>query len=129
MNNMNHEQILKDVIELVRQASQIVTSRDFTVKEKSTKEDIVTSADLDVQTFLCDKLRHLLPLSGFLCEEKHLSDTRHDYVWVIDPIDGTTNYSRGINECAISVALLLQGKPIIGVVYAPFIDLMFTAID
>ncbi len=126
---LNYEKTLKSVSALVRQAAKIVKSRDFTVEEKSTKDDIVTSADIGVQTFLCDKLKKLLPESGFLCEEKHLSDVNHDYVWVIDPIDGTTNFSRNINECAISVALLYRRKPVIGAVYAPFLDFIFTAAD
>lgn len=125
----NYKKLLEATVEIIRQASEIVKSEDFTVEEKSVKEDILTSADIGVQNFLCEKLKKLLPQSGFLCEEKHMSDLKHDYVWVIDPIDGTTNYSRNIDECAISVALLYNRKPVIGVVYAPLKDYLFTATD
>ncbi len=125
---MKYSELCKNVINTVKRASEIMLERSFTVERKSTEEDIVTSADVAVQKFLFGELGKLLPESGFLGEEKHLSDIAHEYVWVIDPIDGTTNYSRGLSECAVSVALLYNGKPVIGVVYAPFEKLLFSAV-
>lgn len=124
----NYIALSKDLIKIIRKAAIIVKEHNFTIQKKSTEEDIVTSADIEVQNFLCSELKKLLPSSGFLCEEKHLIDVKHDYTWVIDPIDGTTNFSRGISECVISVALLYSNLPIIGVVFAPFKHYMFSAV-
>lgn len=124
----NYLALSKDIIDIVRKSADIVKGRNFTIQIKSTDEDIVTSADIDVQNYLCLKLKKLLPQSGFLCEERHLVDTEYEYTWVIDPIDGTTNFSRDISDCAISVALLHKHTPVVGVVYAPFKHCMFSAI-
>jgi len=124
----NYTALCKSVIKIVKSAASIVKARNFEIRQKSTDEDIVTSADVGVQNFLCAELKNLLPLSGFLCEEKHLIDVKHDYIWVIDPIDGTTNFSRDILECAISVCLLYKNEPVVGVVFAPFLNYLFSAV-
>lgn len=100
----------------------------FTVKQKDSFANVVTSHDVEIQAFLCKELACLLPGCGFLCEENDLIQTQgKEYVFVIDPIDGTANYAHGVKESAISVALLQNGKPLVGVVYNPFHDEMFYA--
>ena len=90
---------------IVREASRLMVSDGFEIEQKGGCENIVTSSDVAVQNFLCERLLQLMPVSGFLCEEKDINDTRHEYTWIIDPIDGTANYSRGIDQCAICVGL------------------------
>ncbi|MDE7082971.1 MAG: inositol monophosphatase [Clostridia bacterium] len=124
----NYIVLIKDIIKTVKKAYGIAKERDFTIQKKSTNEDIVTSADIEVQNYLCTELKKLLPSSGFLCEENHLFDNNYDYTWVIDPIDGTTNFSRGISDYVISVALLYNNMPIAGVVYAPLKNYLFSAV-
>ena len=93
----------------------------FEVHDKGSRENLVTSSDLAVQDFLTERLSALLPGSGFLCEEEDLNDYEgHAFVWVIDPIDGTANYARANENCAISVALLREGQAYMGVVYSPW---------
>ena len=100
----------------------------FAVKEKGARENIVTSSDLAVQHFLTRELRDRYPEVGFLCEEEDMKDIQgHEAVWVIDPIDGTYNYSRGNENCCISVALVQNGEPLIGVVYSPWRNELYTA--
>ena len=120
--------LIKDIIKIVKNTDGIVKKHNFTIQKKSTNEDIVTSADIEVQNYLCSELKKLLPSSGFLCEEQHLIDNKNEFTWVIDPIDGTTNFSRNISECVISIALLSRNVPVIGVVYAPFKHYLFSAV-
>ena len=124
---MNMDSLITSVQDIVREASSLMVKNGFSVKEKGSLENIVTSSDLAVQHFLTRRFRELLPESGFLCEEEDLSDTGHEYVWIIDPIDGTANYARGIRECAISVALVRNGSPWLGVVYSPWRGDMWSA--
>ena len=118
---------LEQIAKTVREASRLMVRDGFTVKEKGTLENIVTTSDVAVQDFLTGRLAELLPGSGFLCEEKDLSDLDHEYVWIIDPIDGTANYARGIASCCISVALIRNGKSLYGVVYSPWRGELYTA--
>ncbi len=101
----------------------------FEISSKGGYSNIVTSSDVAVQKFLCEKLAAALPGSGFYCEEEDFITMKTDgYVWVIDPIDGTANYSRGIPNCAISVALVKDNIAQMGVVYSPYANELFTAV-
>ncbi len=120
--------LLKQVIDLAVQASSFMKDVEFDVSEKGGAVNIVTTADVNVQRFLCQNLVKILPDSGFICEEEDFKDVQHEYVWVIDPIDGTANFSRGIPECAICIALVKDKQAIMGVVYNPYHDETFYAI-
>ena len=120
------EKLKEAVVSIVRQASQLMMKQDFKINEKDGAANIVTSSDLAVQHFLCEKLKALLPESEFFCEEEDLQH-EGEYVWIIDPIDGTANYARGFGESAISVALSHKGEVVFGVVYNPYKEHMFTA--
>jgi myo-inositol-1(or 4)-monophosphatase len=103
------------VIDVVREAVELVKNTNFSVSEKGDVTDIVTTNDILSQNFLIDRLGRLIPGSGFHSEEG-VCDKNKEYVWIIDPIDGTANYSRGISDCAISVALAQGGRVVLGVV-------------
>ena len=118
--------LLNSLIEVVKEASLIMTS-DYEIIIKGGLPNIATSNDIAVQKFLFLKLKEILPGSGFLCEEENSSHIKND-TWIIDPIDGTTNYSRGLDSCAISVALMHEADIILGVVYLPYKNELFTAI-
>lgn len=80
----------------------------------------VTALDRDVETFLRGELRRHFPDHGLLGEE-HADDIAAgaDYVWAIDPIDGTTNFAAGLPLFGISIGLLYQGRPILGCIWVP----------
>lgn len=118
---------LNELIETVREASSLMTLDHFEISQKGGYANIVTSSDLAVQDFLCGRLAELLPGSGFLCEERNVHDASHEYTWIIDPIDGTANYSRGIDQCAICVGLRHGDGMLMGVVYLPRTGEMFSA--
>ena len=122
------DSLLPQTIAAVREASSLMVRDGFSVKEKGSVENIVTSSDLAVQHYLTEKLGTILPGSGFLCEEEDFSDTSHRYVWIVDPIDGTANYARGLESCCISVALTEDGIPVMGVVYSPWRGELYHAV-
>ena len=115
------------VIEIISEAISLIKDAVFSITEKAECTNIVTSSDLMSQDFLISKLKELIPNCGFYCEENDLKDLSKEYVWIIDPIDGTTNYSRGINDCAISVGLIHNGISVLGVVSNIYINEVFSA--
>lgn len=119
--------MLEQVVDIVREAASLMVSDHFTVMQKDGLANLVTSSDLAVQHFLTERLAALLPGCGFLCEEEDFRDLEEEYVWIIDPIDGTANYARGIADCCISVALAHRGALRLGVVYSPRRDELYTA--
>lgn len=120
---MNIE-LLKDI---VREASALMLTDTFDITQKGGVENIVTSSDVAVQNFLCTRLAESMPGCGFLCEEEDMQDVSHEYTWIIDPIDGTANYARGIAQCAICVGLYHSGRMEMSVVYLPRTGEMFWA--
>ena len=121
------ETSIEQIAGIVREASALMVRKGFSVHDKGSRENIVTTSDVAVQHFLTERLEALLPGSGFLAEEEDFADTAHRDVWVIDPIDGTANYARGIENCCISVALVRNGEPSMGVVYSPWRGELYTA--
>lgn len=120
--------MIETIKSIVLQASKIMLDDgSFSVAEKGTSSNLVTSNDVAVQNFLQKKLSEYFPSSGFYCEEGDVKDLSKDYIWIIDPIDGTTNYARHISVCCISVALEHKGEIILGVVYNPYQKMMFEA--
>ena len=123
--------ILDDIAGLVREAGQIVLSaRDIWshTHEKTSAADLVTEYDEAVEAFLKERLPKLLPGSLFFGEEETENcDPSRGWVFIVDPIDGTTNFVRGIPQSAISVALAKDGQVEYAVVYDPFKDELFSA--
>lgn len=123
------EQLHQQIIEIVRQAGAIVREADSDkgVTEKSGHQDLVTRYDKAVQAFLQERLLALLPEAGFLGEEGTPSHKEREWVFIVDPIDGTTNFIKGVPVVGISVGLARNGRMEQGVVYNPYTDEMFTA--
>ena len=119
--------MLEQMINIVREASALMKRENIDIEQKGSESNFVTSADVNVQMFLKEKLLELLPESSFVGEEgdEQFADT--EYIWVVDPIDGTSNFIRDLGLSAISVGLLKNRKPYMGVVYQPYRDEMFAA--
>ena len=91
------------------------------------KQDFVTDVDLAVSSFLCEKLPELLPGSVVISEEGYKGEPGEGYYWIIDPIDGTNNFIYQLPLFAISIGLLENRKPVLGVVYAPRLHELYAA--
>lgn len=90
--------------------------------------DVTSEVDFAVETQLRDYLRSQTPSIGFLGEEGGVSGP-DDLVWILDPIDGTVNFTRGLPLCGVSLALARGQWPILGVVSFPFLNMQYTAIE
>ncbi|MFF2889379.1 inositol monophosphatase family protein [Paenibacillus sp. NPDC057967] len=119
--------MIEKVMEIVREASDLFKNKEFTVLSKGSASNQVTSVDLSVQEFLKERLTPLIENCGFIGEESEVDDYDHDYLWIVDPIDGTSNFIRDIGLSVISVGLVKDGVPVLGVVYHPYRDEMFYA--
>jgi len=113
----------------VREAAKLMlmASDEKGIEEKSSAKDLVTKYDKMVQEKLYEALSKKFPSSGFLGEEGLKSAGNGGGVFIIDPIDGTTNFIKGLNHSAVSVGYYLDGSMKYGVVYNPYADEMFTA--
>lgn len=123
--------MLHAICDIVREAGEIVRSAgDIAAKthQKSSAADLVTEYDVAVEAFLKEKLLSLVPGAVFFGEEEELrGDPAKGWTFIVDPIDGTTNFVRGYQQSGISVALAKDGTVEYGVVYDPYKDELFSA--
>jgi len=121
--------MINKVIEIVREASSLMQRRDFTVETKGSISNNVTTIDYAVQECLKNRLSPLINGCTFIgeenCKEELLNSER--CFWIVDPIDGTANFIRDMALSVISVGLIKNGTPVLGVVYNPYRDEMFYA--
>jgi myo-inositol-1(or 4)-monophosphatase len=89
--------------------------------------DFVTYVDKTAEQLIVSELKHLFPNSGFITEEKTVETSEQEFMWVIDPLDGTTNFIHGIPCFSVSIGLLQNHEPVLGVVYEVNLDECFYA--
>lgn len=97
------------------------------VTEKADR-DLVSEADIAVERAVREFLHEHTPDIGFLGEEEGATDSPIGLTWALDPIDGTSNYVRGLPLCAISLALLDDRSAVLGVINAPFLHSRYHAV-
>lgn len=130
------EEVRAQIIARMREAGEIILQAHGVnedageIDEKAGTANFVTVYDVKVQNFLVDALKKLLPEAGFLAEEKdvHPEDAQNGFCFVIDPIDGTTNFIHNYRCSVISVGLLWNGEPYFGAVYNPYQNRVYSAV-
>ena len=127
--NLEGIDLIKRVGPIVRDAGSIILSyfhKKLTRNEKG-ENGFVTEADLASEKFLINELKKITPEASFFAEESGKTEKGNSYCWVIDPLDGTTNFAHEIPYFCISVALTYNDNPIFGMIYQPLLDELFYA--
>jgi myo-inositol-1(or 4)-monophosphatase len=124
-------------IELARRAGTVLMDRYERLERIDYKSarDVVTEADHESEALIIDAIRGRFPADAILAEESgehhavagERQATGRGRTWVIDPLDGTVNYANGIPFFCVSIALVAEGSPVVGVVFDPTRDELFTA--
>jgi len=89
--------------------------------------DLVTEVDRSCEELIVTRLQQAFPEHGFLAEENFYENSDLPYKWIIDPLDGTTNYAHGFPWFCVSIALEYRGEVLLGVIYHCMMDELFTA--
>ncbi|MEN6428203.1 MAG: inositol monophosphatase [Phycisphaerales bacterium] len=129
-------EILETAIVAARLAGQHAMEQMGNVKAiKKSENEMVTQADSQCQRIIIQRIREAFPDHGFIAEEgengrmfKRPPMGEPGIWWVIDPIDGTHNFIHSIPVFAVSIAAMFQGEPLVGVIFHPAADAMFTAV-
>lgn len=98
------------------------------ISTKKYATDYVTNVDIKSEEILLDCIRQAYPEHSILSEENGNIKSESDYQWVIDPIDGTTNFIHHFPMSSISIALKYKGVTQLGMVYSPWLNMKFHAI-
>ena len=131
MLNENFANLLDPTLAVVKKAGEIIINawdKPRNTRHKG-KIDLVTETDVAVQDFLKEQLSKISPEAGFVGEEGDgEKDVDQELAWIVDPVDGTTNFVHKIPMVAVSVALALKGSPALGIVYAPMLGECYRAV-
>jgi myo-inositol-1(or 4)-monophosphatase len=120
----------KVAIEAAREAGALALSlsqHKINYQSKGTY-DILAEADTKSENLIIKKIKENFPTHSILSEESGEKDGETEFLWVIDPVDGTINFERHINEYCVSIALEQNGELVLGVIYQVATDKMFVAI-
>lgn len=125
--------MLNFAVQIARDAGLILTERMGRKSLQVTNKgviDLVTEADLAAERFIIERIQTHYPRHAVLAEESgstHAVERASEFKWIIDPLDGTTNYAHGYPVFCVSIALEQAGQVILGVIYDPIRDEMFAA--
>lgn len=119
------ENIARDAGAFILNERKAFTSKTIEVKGHN---DFVSHVDKGAEKIIVEALKTVVPEAGFIAEEGTEKQDNNPVKWVIDPLDGTTNFIHGVPLFSISIALLVEKEPIVGVVYEINLDEMFTAV-
>ena len=123
------EKIYKKTLQILKRAGKLYHKKEFveTAENKKYDNDIVTDKDVLVQKYLVKNLSKLIKGCGFIGEEKLNDSKNKEYVWIMDPIDGTHNYSKNIYCYGTQVALQKNGRTIFSAMYLPTLkEMLYT---
>ncbi|MDY6910879.1 MAG: inositol monophosphatase family protein [Chloroflexota bacterium] len=116
-------------VQAARQAGAILRklySQEIHIENKG-KRNLVTEADLQAEKSILELLNHEYPDHSILCEESGKTEKTGEYCWIIDPLDGTTNFAFGIPIFCVSIGLVYRDEVILGVIYDPLRGELFQA--
>ncbi|MBP1618062.1 MAG: inositol monophosphatase/fructose-1,6-bisphosphatase family protein [Bacteroidetes bacterium] len=127
-----YQEYIDFIVPLAKQVAKLQLSYFRTdrlgIETKSNISDVVTRADKESEELIAKAIFEKYPDHKILGEEGGFRGNEDSqYLWVVDPLDGTTNFSQGISIFSISIALQYNGETIAGVVYAPYLDELFVA--
>ena len=127
---------LSEVLAVAKQAAraarevQLRGLKDGTeIRTKAGPQDLVTAADVESERVIARTVAEAFPGHNLMGEEGGDRGLTSDWLWVVDPIDGTTNYSRHIPYFSTSIAVYHRGRPVVGLVANPMVDETFFAVE
>lgn len=131
MHTHDHAALLTLATDLALEAGQLIrrmrSEIDLAGDTKSSAVDVVTDADRAAEDHIVQRLRSDRPDDGVLGEEGAGSDGSSGVRWIIDPIDGTTNYVYGVPSFGVSIAAEIDGEFVVGAVYEPMFERLYSA--
>ena len=126
---MKYDIFLKQAIIAAEKSGGLIVSyfeKIKTIKKKNKNiRDLISEVDILSEKEIISTLKSKFKKHNFLAEESGLQNNKSDFTWIIDPLDGTVNYVKGIKLCAISIALTYKKETVVGVIYNPFLKELY----
>lgn len=129
LNQKEKNELLFEAEEIAKEAGNILEKywgKLSLIRQKQFYWDLVTEADMESEQLIISKITQKFPKHKILSEEAGLNDSGNgDFMWIVDPLDGTTNYTHQYPMVAVSIGLLYKNHPILGIIYNPILNELF----
>jgi myo-inositol-1(or 4)-monophosphatase len=130
--NIDLKQTVEEVKKISKEVGRFIYAECLSfdtdkIEAKGKFNNLVSYVDKEAEKRLVKVLSQLIPNCGFITEEETISQQEKDWQWIIDPLDGTTNFMHGLPVFAISIGLAYKKEVVLGVIYEPTRDEMFYA--
>jgi myo-inositol-1(or 4)-monophosphatase len=121
--------IIDVAIEAAREAGKHLLSNFGKIRKIETKgdRDLATNLDKEAEKMIVDRVKQKFPHHGIIAEEGERTGTERQYLWIIDPLDGTHNFVRNINIFGVSIGVVRNNEFVAGVIYMPCDDELYAA--
>lgn len=122
--------MLSKVINIAKEAGEIIREgfrKNFLIEYKTNSSNLVTEIDKKSEQHIINFIRKEFPAHSIIAEESGTQNFSSEYVWVIDPLDGTTNFAHGLPIFSVSIGIQKNGETICGVVYDVMRNVIYTA--
>jgi len=122
--------MIEDIIQISKEAGELIRNafgKKHSIEFKTNELNLVTETDKASEKLISDFIKKKYPSHGILAEEGSEANKSAEYLWVIDPLDGTTNFAHGLPIFAVSIGVQKNGQTIAGVVYDVMRDIIFSA--
>jgi myo-inositol-1(or 4)-monophosphatase len=122
--------MIEDIIEISKEAGDLIKNafgKSHSIEFKTNELNLVTETDKASEKLITDFIRKKYPSHGIIAEEGSEANKTSEYIWVIDPLDGTTNFAHGLPIFSVSIGVQKNGETIAGVVYDVMRDVIFSA--
>ncbi|MEK4434693.1 MULTISPECIES: inositol monophosphatase family protein [unclassified Paenibacillus] len=121
------QEIAERVIREAGQIARVHFDQITCAVEKDKFGDVVTDVDHETERIICDAISHTFPAHEIHSEERGHNGQKSEWLWMIDPLDGTNNYAIGFPVFSVSITLMYRSEPVLGVIYEPMVDRLFVA--
>jgi len=122
--------MIDDIIQISKEAGELIRNafgETHSIEFKTNELNLVTETDKASEKLITDFVKNKFPTHGILAEEGSEANRSAEYLWVIDPLDGTTNFAHGLPIFSVSIGVQKNGETIAGVVYDVMGDVVFSA--
>jgi myo-inositol-1(or 4)-monophosphatase len=122
--------MINDIIEIAKQAGSVVREgfgKNFKIDYKTSENNLVTEVDKASEKLITDFITKKYPVHSILAEEGSGTKNNSEYLWVVDPLDGTTNFAHGLPIFSVSIGVQKNNVTIAGVVYDVMNDIVYSA--
>jgi myo-inositol-1(or 4)-monophosphatase len=122
--------MIEDIIKISKEAGNIIRNgfgTNLNIEYKTNESNLVTEIDKASEKLITEFIKKNYPTHGILAEEGGETKSNSEYLWVVDPLDGTTNFAHGVPIFSVSIGVQKNGKSIAGVVYDVMQDVVYSA--